>query len=174
MDLDVLELAWAAGFYDGEGCTFTSVDGGRVTMQVLITQVDRRVLDRFQAAVGGLGKVYGPRRRVAANQRDYFVFAAYRFEHSQAVIAMLWRFLSEQKREQALYAIGRFHAHTTARRQVHLTSAAVCTKGHPRSRFAKQGDRVRCLECGRENWYQRQGREVPVHSGVGRPVQRPA
>lgn len=58
------ELAWAAGFFDGEGyigCVKHSRYKGMTYMRLscTIAQIDRRVLDRFQAAVG-VGIVRGP------------------------------------------------------------------------------------------------------------------
>lgn len=50
------EMAWAAGFFDGEGCF--SYSRKVYTPTIAIAQVDRQVLDRFRAAVG-IGKVYG-------------------------------------------------------------------------------------------------------------------
>ena len=62
--LDPYELAWAAGFYDGEGCTFNFTARARVFMGM--TQgggyAGRLVIDRFHAAVGGLGHYYVTRR----------------------------------------------------------------------------------------------------------------
>lgn len=62
-----IELAWAAGFFDGEGhsrwnTNIDAVDGRRAygTFAAIVAQVEREPLDRFMAAVGGLGKVYGP------------------------------------------------------------------------------------------------------------------
>lgn len=59
---EVAELAWAAGFFDGEGCTYLSHGGagGRKRYPRLsIGQNHREPLDRFAAAVGG-GNVCGP------------------------------------------------------------------------------------------------------------------
>jgi hypothetical protein len=90
------ELAWAAGFFDGEGCTSTDKwDRIRIT----IGQKDRRVLGRFAAAVGA-GKVYGPYRRPG----EFFFYVVNRAE-SPEVIRKLWPFLSDLKREQARKAL---------------------------------------------------------------------
>lgn len=58
-----IELAWAAGFFDGEGCFkgartngISDTKYGRVS----ISQKDPEVLYRFKSAVGGLGSVNGP------------------------------------------------------------------------------------------------------------------
>src|SRR5687767_4712413 len=54
------QLAWAAGFFDGEGCVTSSEARSRRPM-MFITQHDPRVLRRFRQVVG-FGKVYGPYR----------------------------------------------------------------------------------------------------------------
>ena len=52
------EVAWAAGFFDGEGWVGGGRTGGR-SIRVSITQTDRFVLDRFRNAVDA-GTVHGP------------------------------------------------------------------------------------------------------------------
>jgi hypothetical protein len=55
------ELAWAAGFFDGEGSfswTMPAAFGWAV-----INQTNRASLERFKRAVAGLGKIYGPTNR---------------------------------------------------------------------------------------------------------------
>ena len=93
------ELAWAAGFFDGEGHTGRGTHGGRRPI-IAITQVDRRPLDRFAEAVG-VGKVYGPYLRVKGNRQPVFLFQTSTFQSTQAVVAKLWTFLSRPKQEQA-------------------------------------------------------------------------
>lgn len=99
------ELAWAAGFFDGEGCIYIAPIKPRYkALGIDIGQVDRRVLDRFRAAVGDLGKVYGPRdkrTKTRPNGKPSFQYRSSAFEDVQAVIAMLWKFLSPVKRNQA-------------------------------------------------------------------------
>lgn len=100
-----IELAWAAGFFDGEG--HVSARKGQTAawrMVVQANQCDRRVLDRFRAAVG-VGYILGPYKKGPANHRDTYMWRVAGFEQSQAVVAMLWPFLSEVKREQALTAL---------------------------------------------------------------------
>ena len=57
------ELAWAAGFFDGEGWVGTDAvsKSGGMYLRVYVPQKFRRVLDRFQKAVG-VGKVNGPHK----------------------------------------------------------------------------------------------------------------
>jgi hypothetical protein len=64
--MDRYELAWAAGFFDGEGWAAAVTGPGRRTAQpqVRVNQADARgvpeVLVRFRNALGGLGRIGGP------------------------------------------------------------------------------------------------------------------
>jgi hypothetical protein len=97
-----VELAWAAGFFDGEGSVSVHRDkrpGRRPAIRLEIEQVDDRPLFRFYVAVGGLGShsirsgPRGPNRRVL-----YRIFAAN--EPALTILGRLWPWLSEPKREQ--------------------------------------------------------------------------
>ena len=94
------DLAWAAGFFDGEGCFSFSEAGHYIC--VSIGQTDREPLDRFRIAVGGLGKVLGPyelARPGRLSKKPQYVYRANRFEHVQAIAAMLWFKLGTPKEE---------------------------------------------------------------------------
>jgi len=95
-DTDELELAWAAGFFDGEGCTAKKRASGTNSNQIIlsVSQKHREVLDRFMAAVGR-GVVcgpYGPRRmhNLSVNGYDAVI----------AVMVLLWPHLGSEKRDQ--------------------------------------------------------------------------
>jgi hypothetical protein len=93
------QLAWAAGFFDGEGC-FCYSEAGRYIC-ISIGQTDRELLDRFRGAVGGLGKILCPyehRGPGRYSRKPQFVYRLNRFEHVQAVVALLWFMLGSQKR----------------------------------------------------------------------------
>jgi len=93
-------LAWAAGLFDGEGSTSIARRGVRLAVK----QHEPTVLLKFQDAVG-LGTVYGP---YAIKGREGFFewsFVVTRFEHVQAVVAMLWPWLGPVKRYQARVAL---------------------------------------------------------------------
>lgn len=58
-----IELAWAAGFFDGEGCFKGARTNGlsdKKYGRISISQKDSEVLYRFKSAVGELGSVNGP------------------------------------------------------------------------------------------------------------------
>lgn len=71
-----LEIAWAAGFFDGEGntCCHHGVCGFSFAMSV--SQVNRDNLFRFQKAVGGLGTIYEAKKKYP-NARPISSWRAY-------------------------------------------------------------------------------------------------
>lgn len=110
--MDTHELAWAAGFFDGEGCVSgglklggskgTSNYKARPYITLHCGQTDRYPLERFDAAVQHLGRFYGPYNHKGKKtyHRPWWQYSASTFEKVQAIVAMLWPFLSEPKREQ--------------------------------------------------------------------------
>ncbi len=90
-------LAWAAGFFDGEGSTYLDP---RPRLQVV--QNDDEVLLRFAAAIGGLGKLGGGTKVYGRAKKPIYTHRVTGWRDVQAVVAMLWPFLSTQKREQAV------------------------------------------------------------------------
>jgi hypothetical protein len=101
--LDTHELAWASGFFDGEGSVFYR-GRKRKELSLSIAQADRRPLDRFCQAVG-IGAVRGPYQQRYKNGKLYFVFSVNTHVRVQAIVAMLWRYLSGPKQEQAAGAL---------------------------------------------------------------------
>ena len=98
-------LAWAAGFTDGEGCfCITRSSEGHVRGRTVfsIGQVDRQALDRFKQIVG-IGKIYGPYGPYGGTQatHPHFRFDVYGFEQVQAITALLWTWLGPVKKAQA-------------------------------------------------------------------------
>lgn len=151
MMLDRIELAWAAGFFDGEGST-TLYAKRRKSMEAVqqptltISQVNRENLLRFQRAVGGLGKLYGPYSTKIG--RPQSCWRATRWLEAQAAIAMLWPFLGEEKREQALRCFKEY------RRSI--STGRMCRQGL----HAKPRRYGKCKECVAESirrWRQRPG-----------------
>lgn len=119
--LNRIELAWAAGFFDGEGCVSRKKNqsNGRRAPFLQVSQTNRVVLDRFQAAVGGLGVIYGPYRQKKRTHSPYWLYSTSNFEATQAVGTMLWSFLSPVKKEA--YA-----------REISSYLSTPCRKGGPK------------------------------------------
>lgn len=102
-----LELAWAAGFFDGEGSTCNgNAPNGRLQLQMQVVQVDRRPLDRFLAAVEA-GTIYGPYQPRQAHWQPKYRWIVRGIEEVTGVAAKLFPYLSEPKQEQMLAEIQR-------------------------------------------------------------------
>jgi hypothetical protein len=107
--LDRASLAWAAGFFDGEGSTMLHADKSRpgyLRLEVAVPQADHdgvpTVLLRFQDAIGGLGRIVGP------EDDDLYKWISRGRLEAMAVIALIWDQLGQVKRLQADAAIKRF------------------------------------------------------------------
>lgn len=90
------ELAWAAGFFDGEG--WAHYNARARALEIGVGQKDARPLRRLHDALG-VGRIYRERRDTfgswrAVNAADQYV-----------VIRKLWPYLSEPKREQIREAL---------------------------------------------------------------------
>lgn len=87
------ELAWAAGFFDGEGCSYKPKDKnfGRIS----ISQKDKRVLERFQKAVDA-GQIYN------GSKRDQDFKYIVQGKTAKTVMDKLWPYLGEIKKSQWL------------------------------------------------------------------------
>lgn len=105
---DILDIAWAAGFFDGEGSTkkvsyHYKTKKGVVrkptkNLCLSVTQCDARPLVRFKKAVGELGHINGP-YQYKANRRPYWVWSA-SCSSAKHVFAILKPHLCEIKRNQ--------------------------------------------------------------------------
>ncbi len=110
------DVAWAAGFFDGEGCTNYHVqlkrDGtprpkGNVT--ITVPQKEPLLLQRFREAVGGVGYVY-QRKAYEYNEHPVWTLQIQRADDVLHTIMVLWPFLGFHKRIQALDALRKFEA----------------------------------------------------------------
>src|SRR5437773_1884658 len=94
------ELAWAAGFFDGEGWVGTGLRSGRRYPRLAVGQTNRFVLDQFLTTVR-VGHIHGP-YAYSGRKTPIYYYETNGCHHVRAVIAMLWTWLSPAKREQAL------------------------------------------------------------------------
>ena len=100
------QLAWAAGFIDGEGHFGLHVTKGRPTdtrkyasPELTVAQCDRRSLDKLQKILG-VGKVGGPYKKDNAKWSDYCLFYVSGLEKIEKAVNLLWPWLGEVKRDQ--------------------------------------------------------------------------
>ncbi len=88
-----IELAWAAGFFDGEGCVHVHRRDQIVQLQV--GQTEETTLQRFAKAVG-LGNVTGPYDPKRRNSNVYWRWQVYGTK-AEAVMAKLLPHMSAPK-----------------------------------------------------------------------------
>ena len=99
------ELAWVAGFFDGEGCCTFKTNGNKNGYErkyaiITVSQVDPEVLEKCRR-ITGLGQVGGQYKPKQPNCQPSYRWRIQKFEEVQACIAMIWEWLGTKKREQA-------------------------------------------------------------------------
>ena len=110
----VTELAWVAGFFDGEGYIGAGGSVGKRTLEMSIAQAsigDVPVTLTRVAVALRIGRLRGP--RMLANpwsKLPQHVWCARSFEDVQFAVALLWRWLGPVKRAQARDALLRYRA----------------------------------------------------------------
>jgi hypothetical protein len=119
------ELAWAAGFFDGEGsigCYITSNGKSYRSprLMIQIAQTDPEVLERFRDSVG-VGRVTGPFSPKTEKSREYWCYRVENFEKIQIIIVQLWQWLSSQKKSDMSKAMKTYLA---------WANSMICRNGH--------------------------------------------
>ena len=106
------ELAWAAGFFDGEGSVRAkwNMKGPRRNRAIhaIVGQREREPLDRFQAAVG-VGKVYGPSYTQTRDGKPMWRWETGNRDYVHLVCWLLWPYLCSTKRNQFDNTFARYH-----------------------------------------------------------------
>lgn len=113
------ELAWAAGFFDGEGCahiawTTVSKRTGKTLAypQVSISQSGesgKEILERFNDAVGGIGRLYGPWKPAKNQKQIRFQLEFSGIAKTEAVYNKLSPYLCNPKHLQFLKTIDAYY-----------------------------------------------------------------
>lgn len=137
--VDRESLAWAAGYFDGDGCfTVTEqVDGARgVWIKAVLHGTDRELVERFARTVG-VGRVRAV-RGATDRRKPVWGWQVASYEGVQAVGALLWTWLGSYRRDQLAKVL---RAGSTHRR--HLQ----CANGHPYGPESFSAGRRRCAIC---------------------------
>lgn len=154
--IDRERLAWAGGFFDGEGHVGGEGDHGYPGINIKqagsYSQVPE-VFPRFRDAVCGLGYIYGP--MFAAEQMEHlpqWAFEAHGFEAVQAIFAMLWPWLGPVKRAQFAIVLRKYAALPMPRRnpgvRVGRPLRDTCPNGHDYSdAYIDGAGRRSCRKC---------------------------
>lgn len=134
-----VDVAWAAGFLDGEGTyaygQYSSRGRLYRKLKISCAQVPREPLDKLQALFGG--KVYGPYGPYKGNRQPYYQWHMEGHLRVQAAIAAMHSFMTQPKRDQAEQALRDYNVdHTLKMSGEHQHSwCRVCC---PKSRVLKE------------------------------------
>lgn len=139
-------LAWAGGFFEGEGCFYAHYykprkDGTRIfQMEATLVQKGKQLLDEFKNVVK-MGIVYGP------NEKGIYTWKSNGKGQAQKLFELLRPWLGNRRQETALKLIEREN------QQILRPSKEKCKNGH----FYKDGSFVlrtqnnktwrKCLIC---------------------------
>lgn len=98
-------LAWAGGFFEGEGCIvqgrYSATGGVKSGIALSAAQASLEPLERLMAAMD-LGTINGPYAPKSQLSRTaLWTWRVGGFEKVQAVIAMLWPYLSARRKAKA-------------------------------------------------------------------------
>lgn len=91
-----IELAWAAGLFEGEGSIHAQTSGGRKYLLLNLSSTDKDVVERFARAMQ-CGKVYGPYTEKNPLRPRWSWHAKNKADAAQAV-ELLEPFLCERRR----------------------------------------------------------------------------
>ena len=154
--IDRERLAWAGGFFDGEGYVGGEGDQGYPGINIKqagsYTQIPE-VLLRFRVAVCGIGYLYGP--MFDSENREYlprWSYEAHGFEAIQAIFAMLWPCLGPIKRAQFAIVLRAYASLPVPRRnpgvRVGRPLRDKCPNGHDYSdAYIDGAGRRSCRKC---------------------------
>ena len=97
------ELAWAAGFFDGEGCAYKRTYKNTY-LYLEVAQRELQPLERFIMAVGQ-GKITPRPKR--GHTKEHWVWACYDKDGVSDVVNKLWPYLSEPKKTKIASITGK-------------------------------------------------------------------
>jgi hypothetical protein len=110
MTYHVVDVAWAAGLYEGEGTCHSGYGTYRYkgelrsrktpTYQLRIAMTDLEPLQKFQETFG-VGVINGPYMS-AKSTKPAWHYSVTGYERTQAIIAAIWPWLSPRRKDQAL------------------------------------------------------------------------
>lgn len=91
-----LEVAWAAGLFEGEGCFGSYPRGRKHGTQARLSMTDRDVVERF-AKIVGMGTVRGPVDRGNKEWKPIWEWYVQRASEVRAVVALFRPWLGERR-----------------------------------------------------------------------------
>lgn len=120
--LPILELYWAAGFLEGEGCFHF----GPKAVYVTATQVQRQPLERLLALFGGT--IQAKRKSRTPNAQDFYRWTV-GGTRGAGIAMMMWTLMSPRRREQIEVALAKWKQLPPSRSNI-MRVTGHCASGH--------------------------------------------
>ena len=134
----IANIAWAAGFFDGEGTIRAKKNG---SLHLSISQIDIRPLEKFKRALGDIGVIRGP---YLTPHKPKFVYEITNSPIAKEAMLQLYPYLS-LKMEQCDKALDSFENRPNKGRGRKLgTTFSLCRRGHE---IKVHGKYRYCMEC---------------------------
>ena len=135
--IDGEELAWLAGWLEGEGCFYAYLTNNYFKIGVQGTSTDRDTIEKICLMVGGVFR--GPVAGVKENHKDHYVWGVYGRDNAVDLMHRVRPYMSVRRKEQIDNAL--VLELTAPRRQESLHGT--------QSRYIHRG--CRCEDCKRAN-----------------------
>lgn len=151
MILNKMELAWAAGLFEGEGSIYTTGNKG---ITIALASSDLDVVTRFANILNFPIKLRLTKGKVSnitgLPYKDMYEWRTSRFEFCQAAIALLWIWLGVRRKQDAIACLSLAKTgHKSPNTGWDLTKTA-CPQGHSfdmaNTYIDKKGCRI-CRKC---------------------------
>ena len=165
------ELAWAGGFFDGEGSTYLEKHRTHPGYFYPVLYVPQSAVGiaaellRLRSAMGGIGNISGVRQN-GPDRKPYRRWRVLTLEKVQSALHLLWPFIGGVKRTQAQHVMRTIHGQVDLPRGNPAFGAAgarYCLRGHDKwnarlrpfkGRGTNDEDPLnhlrQCLQCVRE------------------------
>ena len=103
---DSHDLAWAAGFIDGEGCIRASYNGAKIRyLYLTVGQKNRPLVDKL-IGIFGVGSIHHSPARPTSSEAHVWTCTSRRAFHG---LSLVWPWLGEQKKADFKRAIKSVH-----------------------------------------------------------------
>ena len=110
-------MAWAAGFFDGEGSITFDQRTPPKSFRVRITNTEPVLLERFVAAVG-VGSVRGLKSYSALSKKPQFIVDYGSQQNIEIVLGVLMKYMGPRKKARAEELLAHYPTQEEKRRRV--------------------------------------------------------